>query len=98
MNFLTMSAEELQKIKNDEKYLIVDVRDAAEYAKKHVPGAVNIPLGRLGQTPLDRGKIIVLYCEHGGNSMVAARELSRRGFQVRTVVGGMKAYLALYND
>lgn len=92
MNVVMMSAGELDKIVNNGDYVIVDVRDAGEYQKRHICGAVNIPMNRIRQTDFDKSKIIVLYCEHGGNSMIAARELARRGFPVRTVVGGMKAY------
>lgn len=87
-----ISAGELDKIANNGDYVIVDVRDEREYQKRHICGAVNIPMNQIRQTDFDKNKIIVLYCEHGGNSMIAARELARRGFQVRTVVGGMRAY------
>jgi len=92
MNIMMMSAGELDNITENDSYIIVDVRDAKEYQKRHICGAVNVPMNRIGQTEFDKSKIIVLYCEHGGNSMIAARELARRGFRVRTVVGGMKAY------
>ncbi|MCM1468507.1 MAG: rhodanese-like domain-containing protein [Alistipes sp.] len=93
MNISVISAEELDGIINNEKFIIVDVRDAGEYRKNHIPGAVNISMDQIRQAQFDKEKIIVLYCEHGGNSMVAARELARRGFRVKTVVGGIKAYM-----
>lgn len=96
MNISMISVEELDGIINNEKFIIVDVRDAGEYRRNHIPGAVNISMDHIRQARLDKEKIIVLYCEHGGNSMVAARELARRGFQVKTVVGGIKAYMARY--
>lgn len=89
---IMISAGELDNIMNNENYVVVDVRDTKEFYKKHICGAVNIPLNRIRQTDFDKNKIIVLYCEHGGNSMIAARELARRGFHVRTLVGGMRAY------
>lgn len=92
MNLKMISAEELNKIENDERYVLVDVRDAKEYEKRHICGAVNIPMNRIRLATFEKDKIIVFYCEHGGNSMIAAREFARRGFQVRTVVGGIKAY------
>lgn len=96
MNILMISAEELDEIINNKNYIIVDVRDEKEYRKNHIPGAVNISMNDIRLAQFDKTKIIVLYCEHGGNSMVAARELAKRGFQVKTVVGGMKAYMGRY--
>lgn len=96
MNISMISAEELDEIINNKNYIIVDVRDDKEYRKNHIPGAVNISMNDIRLAQFDKTKIIVLYCEHGGNSMVAARELAKRGFQVKTVVGGMKAYMGRY--
>lgn len=62
---------------------ILDVRDAAEYAKGHLAGSINIGLG--GQyatwagTVLDRGKPIVIIAEPGREEEAALR-LGRIGF------------------
>lgn len=43
-----VNLEDLQKeIEGNEKITILDVREPAEYAFGHIPGAVNIPLGEL---------------------------------------------------
>src|ERR1700722_19639855 len=75
---------------------ILDVRDAAEYAKGHLPGSINIGLG--GQyatwagTILDRTKPIVIVAEPGREQEAALR-LGRIGFDhVRGYLqGGMEA-------
>ena len=75
---------------------ILDVRDAAEYAKDHLAGAINIGLG--GQyatwagTVLDRAKPIVIIAEPGREQEAALR-LGRIGFDhVRGYMkGGMEA-------
>src|SRR5207248_9407847 len=62
---------------------ILDVRDAAEYAKGHLAGSINIGLG--GQyatwagTVLDRAKPIVIIAEPGREQEAALR-LGRIGF------------------
>lgn len=67
----------------DQGSQILDVRDAAEYAKGHIAGSVNIGLG--GQfatwagTILDRTKPIVLVAEPGREQEAALR-LGRIGF------------------
>ena len=75
---------------------ILDVRDAAEYAKGHVAGCINIGLG--GQyatwagTVLDRAKPIVIIAEPGREQEAAVR-LGRIGFDhVKGYLdGGMEA-------
>ncbi len=75
---------------------ILDVRDAAEYAKLHLAGSINIGLG--GQfatwagTVLDRAKPIVIIAEPGREQEAALR-LGRIGFDhVKGYLkGGMEA-------
>lgn len=73
---------------------IVDVREPAEFAAGHVPGAVNIPRGVLefeidGHPAVNgikdpalahRELPIVVYCRSGGRSALAAEALKRLGF------------------
>jgi rhodanese-related sulfurtransferase len=78
---------------------ILDVRDAAEYAKGHLAGSINIGLG--GQyatwagTVLDRSKLIVIIAEPGREQEAALR-LGRIGFDhVKGYLrGGMEALAA----
>ncbi|HUO58979.1 MAG TPA: FAD-dependent oxidoreductase [bacterium] len=77
--------------------LILDVRDPAEYASGHVPGAVNIPLNELrarsGELPKD--KEIWAYCRVGQRSYYANRLLLQKGFKARNLPGGYLTYLSL---
>lgn len=73
--------------------LIIDLRDREAYQENHVRGAVNIPFGELEEkTDFPKGKILVLYCDRGGASMMAAKQLARLGYQTRSVIGGFEAY------
>ncbi len=74
--------------------IIVDVREREEFAKSHVPMAINLPLDeiRQGNISLPKGKIIILYCENGGKSALAARILGDKGYKVINTVGGLKEY------
>jgi len=76
---------------------IVDVRSEAEYAGGHIAGSRNIPLThldeRFGEIP--RGKPIVVHCEGGYRSAIAASLLQQLGRKdVHDMVGGFKAWLA----
>lgn len=74
--------------------IIVDVRDAEAFAKNHIPMAINLPLEEIkqGNITLPKGKIVLLYCENGGSSALAARILSESGYRVMNAVGGLKEY------
>ena len=68
-----------------------------EYRKKHIRGAVCVPREYLLQRVRGFGKIIpVLYCDRGGLSMQAARELEEYGYRAISVVGGIQAYNGRY--
>jgi rhodanese-related sulfurtransferase/TusA-related sulfurtransferase len=85
--------EELQKkVENNEKILILDVREEAEYAFGHIPGAINIPLGELEQhiDELDKDEEIYVICRTGNRSDLAAQQLTAKGFsKVINVIPGM---------
>ncbi|WP_299426361.1 rhodanese-like domain-containing protein [uncultured Meiothermus sp.] len=70
---------------------VVDVREPYEYAMGHVPGAVNVPLGRftaeVGRLPKNRKLVVV--CASGGRSSQAAEYLVGHGFD-RASVGNLE--------
>lgn len=74
---------------------IVDVRETDEYARGHIPGAVNFPLSDLGSdfTQLDKNTDYYLVCQSGGRSAMAAEFLSEQGFRVTNVMGGTGSWM-----
>lgn len=77
--------------------LVVDVRSEKEWAAGHISGSVNLPLNhlreRLAGIPLDR--MVVVHCEGGYRSAIAASLLARAGRRdVLDLVGGFKAWVA----
>lgn len=82
------------KLKEDEFFLL-DVRRNDEYARGHIPGAVNIYVGelekRLAEVPSDRPLVSV--CSTGNRSGIGASILERNGFKkVHNLLGGMTAW------
>lgn len=89
----TISAVELDKYHGKKEALIIDLRDREEYSYSHFDGAVNIPYEELEDyRRLPKGKTLILYCDRGSASLLAARELEQRGYRVKSVVGGFAAY------
>ncbi|HXU01899.1 MAG TPA: rhodanese-like domain-containing protein [Polyangia bacterium] len=74
---------------------LVDVRSPEEYARGHLPGAVNIPVQeldrRLGEVgPADRE--LIVYCRSGHRSTRAAQVLREHGFTKVHNLGPMTAW------
>lgn len=72
--------------------LILDVREAAEYAFGHIEGAKSIPMGELEARieELDKDKEIYVICRTGNRSDLAAQLLAEKGFsKVYNVLPGM---------
>ncbi len=88
--------EELEKRLKEEKRLIVlDVREAAEYAFNHIPTAISIPLGELDERfdELNSTVDIFVICRTGSRSDLAAQKLAEIGFtKVFNVVPGMSQW------
>jgi glyoxylase-like metal-dependent hydrolase (beta-lactamase superfamily II)/rhodanese-related sulfurtransferase len=79
------------------KPLIIDVRSEAEHAGGHIEGSMNIPLTHLDERvgELPTGKPLVVHCEGGYRSAIAASLLQKLGrAHVHDMVGGYKAWLA----
>ena len=79
------------------KITIIDTRDADQYAKAHIPGAVNIDwrqvLGRRSELPTDR--IVLVYCKSGTLSAQAGLALRVAGLDnVRILQGGFNEWKA----
>jgi glyoxylase-like metal-dependent hydrolase (beta-lactamase superfamily II)/rhodanese-related sulfurtransferase len=79
----------------DTQALVIDVREPAEYAAGHVPGAVSVPQAelalRLDELPRDRNLVVV--CEGGTRSLRAAKFLHQVGFaRVTNLAGGTSAW------
>ncbi|MCP9450879.1 MAG: FAD-dependent oxidoreductase [Nitrospira sp.] len=76
--------------------LLLDVRRHDERAKGAIPGSFHIPLdelrSRMAELPRDRE--IVVYCQTGQRSYIAARMLGQHGFQARNLTGSYRTWEA----
>lgn len=74
---------------------LIDIREPYEYAHGSVRTAKNIPMGQLLSTPdryLEKGKQYHIMCQSGGRSASATAALSKAGYDVVNVKGGMGSY------
>ncbi|MCB1705292.1 MAG: rhodanese-like domain-containing protein [Halioglobus sp.] len=85
---------------NSENGVFLDLRDAAEFKKGHIVGAVNIPATklatRLAELEKYKEKPIVLVCKMGQQSGAAGKQLKAENYtQVYKMTGGMMEWTNL---
>lgn len=68
-------------IKLEDK-IIVDIREKTEFKSGHILGAINIPLGEIKNSELDKNKTIIVYCRSGNRSNQAREILDSLGYEV----------------
>jgi rhodanese-related sulfurtransferase len=77
----------------DNAFFLASVQAPEDYAKGHVPGAVNIPFRELAEekslSRFPRGKKIVFTCEDGHRSMMAALFLGQLGYETFAMSMGL---------
>lgn len=64
---------------------LVDIRGADEHARERIPGALNLPLDRIGDLPRD-GHTVVFHCRSGMRTSANAAQLAE-------AAGGAPAYI-----
>ncbi|HTK56170.1 MAG TPA: rhodanese-like domain-containing protein [Gemmatimonadales bacterium] len=94
----TMTATEVASLpaKAGQNRVIVDVRARSEWDAGHLKGAIHIPLpelaDRMKELPTDQP--LVLHCQGGGRSMIAASLLQAHGVtDVTNLTGGYGAWV-----
>jgi rhodanese-related sulfurtransferase len=79
------------------KFLVIDARDAGQFAKSHIPGAINIEwrqvLAKRSSIPKD--KPVLIYCNSGSLSAQAGFAMRVAGWDnLRILQGGFDEWRA----
>jgi rhodanese-related sulfurtransferase len=97
----TDSLDTVKKAVADGKAVLVDVREAGEWADGHLKGAKHLALSDLkAGVPAERlkvvapaGKVVYLHCAAGGRCRVAADLLRKQGYDARPLKDGYESLL-----
>ena len=94
-----LEIDEFVKKIASEKYLLIDVRTAEEFAAGHIQGAINIDYysadfsKQIGK--IEREKPILLYCRSGNRSARSMNIMYEMGFvEVKHLACGIKGWKA----
>ncbi|MDP2124167.1 MAG: rhodanese family protein [Parvibaculum sp.] len=75
--------------------VVIDVRDADEFAREHIPGARNEPLSALGAGPAaaSNADIVIYHCKSGMRTKANAPKLAAaRACEAYILEGGIEAW------
>ena len=91
-----VSCQTLISLSNQDKALIIDVRDSSSFDTGHITASKNIPskdLARRSNEINNNDKFIILVCESGNVSKNAGETLKKEGFEnVCTLKGGINEW------
>jgi rhodanese-related sulfurtransferase len=82
---------------NDIDFVLLDVRGPRLYEASHVPGAINLPHGKITGSRMaewHEDTLFVVYCAgpHCNGTDHAAVRLARLGRKVKVMIGGMTGW------
>jgi rhodanese-related sulfurtransferase len=88
-----------EQIPKDEwpKFMVIDARDPVQFAKGHIPGAVNMDWRQVlaKRNAIPKNKPVLIYCNTGSLSAQAGFALRVAGWEnVRILQGGMSEWQA----
>jgi len=95
--FKEVTAADYEKRRKKGQPAVLDVRSAEEFAKGHVPGAINVDINAPGfaekVSKFDKSKPVLVNCHAGSRGAVASAELAKLGFKtVCNLEGGLQAW------
>src|SRR5882724_12011812 len=79
-------------------FVVLDVRGAASFDKGHVPGAINIPHGKIIESKMAQfaaDTVFVTYCAgpHCNGAYRGAIRLAQLGRPVKIMIGGVTGWI-----
>ncbi|HMO45540.1 MAG TPA: rhodanese-like domain-containing protein [Rubrivivax sp.] len=92
----SVSTSDAVRLINQQKAVLIDVREPGEFAAGHAAGARNVPLAALDGAkalPSNKAVPLVVMCAGGARASRAAAQLRKAGYaSVHTLAGGNAAW------
>ena len=86
-----LNPREVAEKLTDERWQLVDVREAYEYDAGHIDGTRHIELARLTAEAetIDRDRPVIFYCRTGARSGMATQAFRASGWDAYNMSGGL---------
>lgn len=88
----SITTTELEELLTKRKITLLDVRTAQEYRGGHIKETRNFPLSNIATYQGKKSESVYVICHSGMRSKRAASVLTKKGYDVVNVRGGMMAY------
>lgn len=93
-NVTSVSAAEFEKEIRTDSVQLLDVRTPQEYSEGHIEGAINIDIHsddfrQIAEKELSKDSTVFVYCRSGRRSLDAADRLTKLGYKVVNLKGGI---------
>jgi len=94
-----LDPQAMVQLMNRDKAVVIDVCEPDEFARGHVIGAKNLPLGqledKLAQVVKNKSTQVIMVCQVGARSARAAATARKLGYEnVQSLSGGLRAWTA----
>lgn len=94
-----LDPQAMVQLMNRDKAVIIDVCEPDEFARGHVIGAKNLPLGqledKLAQMVKNKSSQVIMVCQVGARSARAAATARKLGYDnAQSLSGGLRAWVA----
>ena len=91
-----VSNNELTRLVNSDKAVVLDIRPSAEYKLGHLVDSINVPYDRinadLATLEKYKSKTIIIVDKMGQYAGTAGRQLAKAGYDVRRLSGGISEW------
>ncbi|MBP1047640.1 rhodanese-like domain-containing protein [Enterococcus sp. BWM-S5] len=84
----SVSGKQLENQLSD-RPIILDVREKSEFIGGHIPGSVNVPLGKIQTYKVKKDQTVYVICQSGVRSKQAVKILAKKEIDAVHVKGGM---------
>ncbi|CAA7613637.1 rhodanese-like domain-containing protein [Magnetospirillum sp. UT-4] len=96
-NVRMVSPAEIKQWHKAGEAVLIDVREAGEFAAERIPGAINLPLSTFDPAKVPvvpEGKKLVIHCRSGARCGMAAARLAASGFSgdIHRMEGGIMGW------
>ena len=92
-----ISQQEAKEMMDNQKVIILDVREQEEYDSGHIPGAVLLPVGTITKDTAaavipKKDDAVLVYCRSGNRSKTASKTLVELGYTSVYEFGGINTW------
>ncbi|HHT96369.1 MAG TPA: rhodanese-like domain-containing protein [Clostridiales bacterium] len=97
---LCLKPTDIIKYINRNDVLIIDLREKEYYDSGHIPNSINMPIEffDIDDIKFNSYNLIILYCERGNISLLLSRDMLKKGYNAKSLYGGLNFYKGLLTN